>query len=156
MRFNKTTRIAAAVAVIGALAAGGAAFTDTTNQPATQALGYGATSISGGNITGISYQLSANTAAPNGPSITTVTLTSSDDLTTDNNGGPASVYLSFNNDDFSTTAGAGDADCAAATYNSGTSQSTVVCTVNGTWLVNAVTSVDIAVTNGLPNGDTIG
>ncbi len=58
MRFNKTTRIAAAIAVIGAVAAGGAAFTDTTNQPANQALGYGSTTISGGN--GHGHQLSAD------------------------------------------------------------------------------------------------
>lgn len=143
MRFKKTTRIAAAIAVIGAVAAGGAAFTDTTNQPANQALGYGSTTISGGNITGISYQLSAN-----GTTVDTVTLTSTDDLLTDNNGTSASVYLAFNNDGFGT---GGDATCAIQTGGN-----TVICTPTATTTVASVQSLQIAVTNGGANGDTLG
>lgn len=149
MRF-KTTRIVAAIAVIGAVAAGGAAFTDTTAQPANQALGYGVTDISGGDITGISYQLSSD-----GTTVDTVTLTSGVDLATANNGSPASVYLAFDSDGFST---GGDASCsitASAPADPGPASSTVLCTVSNAEQVANVTSVHIAVTNGASNGDTL-
>jgi hypothetical protein len=149
MRFNKRTRIAAAIAVIGALAAGGAAFTDTTGQPANQALGFGSTTINGGSITGISYQVDAQ-----GSAINTITLTSSIDLTTANNGGPASVYMAFGGDPFSTTPASQDATCAPATYSA--PNSTVVCTVNNAETVTQLQNLQILVTNGTPNGDTIG
>jgi hypothetical protein len=147
MRF-KTTRIVAAIAVIGAVAAGGAAFTDTTNQPTNQALGYGVTSISGGDITGISYQVSAD-----GATVDSVTLTSEVDLATANNGSPASVYLAFNSDGF---ASGGDASCAITASSALAPSSTVTCTVSNSEQVANVTSVHIAVTNGASNGDTLG
>jgi hypothetical protein len=140
MRFNKTTRIAAAIAVIGAVAAGGAAFTAATGQPANQALGYGSTTVTGGNISGISYQLSSD-----GNTIDSVTLTTGTDLTTAANGGPASVYLAFNSDGF---ASGGDATCAVQ------SSTTVVCTVTNSETVDTTNSVHIAITNGSTNGDT--
>ncbi len=58
MRFNKTTRIAAAVAVIGAVAAGGAAFTASESLP-TNVAGYGTTTVTGGTVTDLSYGLSS-------------------------------------------------------------------------------------------------
>jgi hypothetical protein len=134
MRF-KTTRIVAAIAVIGAVAAGGAAFTDTTNQPANQALGYGATSVTGGNISGISYQLSGD-----GTDINTVTLTTTTDLETANNGGLASVYLTFDGHTFH---GGGDAVCVV--QSGGLS---VICTPNATTTVQSVQTVQIAITDG--------
>jgi hypothetical protein len=141
MRF-KTTRIVAAIAVIGAVAAGGAAFTAGTGQPATQALGYGSTTVTGGSVTGISYQLDAE-----GTDIDTVTLTTGEDLTAANNGAPASVYLAFNNDPFTGTNN-GDATCVVQT------STTVLCTVTNSETVVATTSVQIAITNGSTNGDT--
>jgi hypothetical protein len=143
MRFNKTTRIAAAVAVIGAVAAGGAAFTDTTGQPTGQALGYGSTTITGGDITGISYQVSAN-----GTDVDTVTLTSGIDLLTANNGGSASVYLAFNGHGFGT---GGDATCVIQIGGN-----SVICTPKATTTVASVTDLEVAVTNGAANGDTLG
>ena len=146
MRF-KTTRIVAAIAVIGAVAAGGAAFTDATGQPPNQALGYGATSVTGGTIQGISYQLSAD-----GTTIDTVTLDSgTTDLGTADNGGTASVYLAFNTDGFDTGSHIGDADCVV--QPSGTS---VVCTPYATTAVASVQTVHVAITNGTSNGDTFG
>jgi hypothetical protein len=139
MRFKRTTRIAAAVAVIGAVAAGGAAFTAGTGQPTTQAVGYGATTVTGGNITGITYQLTAD-----GTTIKTVTLTTGEDLTTANNGSAASVLLAFNSDDFSS---GGDAACVVQ------SSTTVVCTPNSTTTVASVTAEHIAITDA-NSGDT--
>jgi hypothetical protein len=139
MRFNRITRIAAAVAVIGAVAAGGAAFTAGTGQPTTQAVGYGATSVTGGDITGITYQL--NSA---GDTITTVTLTTGEDLTKANNNSPATVLLAFNGDGF---ASGGDAACVVQ------SSTTVVCTPNSSTTVASVTSEQIAITDA-NTGDT--
>jgi len=139
MRFNKTTRIAAAVAVIGAVAAGGAAFTAGTGQPATQTLGYGSTTVTGGNITAMTYQLNAA-----GTDISTVTLTTGQDLTNADAAGtgPASVYLAFNNDPFNVSGGQSDATCVVS------NATTVVCTPVGTWTVASVNSVQIAITDG--------
>lgn len=139
MRF-KPTRIVASIAVIGAVAAGGAAFTASTDQPTTQALGYGVTSVTGGDITGISYQLSAD-----GTTIDTVTLTTGEDLTQANNGSPASVYLAFNSDGFGS---GGDATCTVQ------SATTVSCSVTNGETVANTTAVHIAITNGSGNGDS--
>jgi len=146
MRFNKTTRIAAAIAVIGAVAAGGAAFTDTTGQSAGQTLGYGSTTVEGGHISGISYQLGTD-----GNTIRTITLTTTADLSTSGYGGAAAtVYLNFNSDPFSATAGNNDATCVV--QGSGT---TTICTPNanapangGVWSVDQVQTVQISITDG--------
>lgn len=142
MRF-KTTRIVAAIAVIGAVAAGGAAFTDTTGQAAGSALGYGSTSVTGGTLTGISYQLSAD-----GTTIDTATLSTTTDLLTAGYGGAsAKVYLAWNGDGFGS---GGDAACVI--QSGGLS---VICTPNGGAgePVQSVQSVQIAITNG---SDTFG
>jgi hypothetical protein len=138
MRLNKMTRIAAAVAVVGAVAAGGAAFTDNSGQAQSSALGYGTTSVTGGHISGISYQLSSD-----GTTIETATITTTEDLLTagyDNSS--ADVYLAWNNDGFGS---GGDAACVI--QQGGES---VICTPNGGngEPVDSVTSVQIAITNG--------
>ena len=142
MRF-KRTRIVAAIAVIGAVAAGGAAFTAGTGQPTTQAVGYGATTVTGGSITGITYQLSAD-----GTTINTVTLTTTEDLLTANNGSTATVYLDFNN---SNAFGSGG-DAACVIQAGGLS---VICTPDATTTVASVTSEQIAITDA-NSGDTFG
>ncbi len=68
MRFNKPTRIAAAVAVIGVLAAGGAAFTAGNTVPNTVA-GYGTSTISGGTVLSLNYTLSSDGTAIDGATI---------------------------------------------------------------------------------------
>ena len=138
MRFNRMTRIAAAVAVIGAVAAGGAAFTDTTGQATGSALGYGSTTVTGGTLTGISYQLSAD-----GTTIDTATLTTTTDLLTAGyNNTSAKVYLAWNNHGFGT---GGDAACVIQIDGL-----SVICTPNGGAgePVQTVTSVQVAITNG--------
>lgn len=77
MRFNKTTRIAAAVAVIGAVAAGGAAFTASESLP-TNVAGYGTTTVTGGTVTDLSYGLSTT-----GSDIVSASLTFQGDITGD-------------------------------------------------------------------------
>jgi hypothetical protein len=59
MRKHKTSRIIAGIAVIGAVAAGGAVFTATSSVPNTVA-GYATSAISGANATSLDYTLSAN------------------------------------------------------------------------------------------------
>jgi hypothetical protein len=136
MRFNKPTRIVAAIAVIGAVAAGGAAFTAGTGQPGSQVLGYGSTSVTGGSITAISYQLSTD-----GTDINTVTLTTGQDLTNADAAGtgPATVNLAFDNHGFGS---GGDAACVVS------SSTTVVCTPSLTTTTASVTSVQVAITDG--------
>jgi hypothetical protein len=145
MRF-KTTRIVAAIAVIGAVAAGGAAFTDTTGQPSGQALGYGSTSITGGTVTGITYQMTSDDVDVN-----TITLaTGTEDLETANNGALASVYLAFDGDGFHASGGQADATCVVQTGGL-----TTICTMVGTRTVASIQSVQIAITDG-STGDTFG
>jgi hypothetical protein len=139
MRF-KPTRIVAAIAVIGAVAAGGAAFTAGTGQPTTQAVGYGATTVTGGSITGITYQISAD-----GTDINTVTLTTTEDLLTSNDGSPATVYLDFNGSNNFPTGG--DAACVI-TATGANAGKVVTCTPKTLPLtVASVTSEQIAITD---------
>lgn len=77
MRFNKPTRIAAAVAVIGAVAAGGAAFTAGSALP-TNVAGYDTATVTGGTATDLNYTLSAD-----GQYIDVANLTFNSDLTGD-------------------------------------------------------------------------
>jgi hypothetical protein len=69
MKGNKK-RVIAAVAVICALAAGGAAFTYSNQLPATNTAGYGNISVSGADMSDIQ-----NTLSTDGQYITEVTLT---------------------------------------------------------------------------------
>jgi hypothetical protein len=110
MRFNKTTRIAAAIAVIGAVAAGGAAFTDSNTVPASIA-GYGSNTVSGGTVLSLSYGLSSD-----GTDIDTATIVFSGDTTADD------AQIGFNNG--STT------DCAPGALDSA-SNTKYVCTLSG-------------------------
>ena len=67
---RKTRRIVIAVALIAALAAGGAAFTTSNTLPTENVAGYGHVSVTGANVTDISNTLSAD-----GQNITKVVLT---------------------------------------------------------------------------------
>jgi hypothetical protein len=72
---GKTKRIVAALAVVGAVAAGGAALTASNTIPASVA-GYGTSTISGATATALTYTLSAD-----GTTITTADLTFTGDQT---------------------------------------------------------------------------
>jgi hypothetical protein len=54
---RKTKKIIAAVAVIGALAAGGAAFTASNTLPGTDVAGYGSVTVSGATVSSIHNNL---------------------------------------------------------------------------------------------------
>jgi ABC-type Fe3+-siderophore transport system permease subunit len=67
---RRTKRIVGAIALIAALAAGGAAFTASNTLPSTDTAGYGNISVTGADVSDISNTLSAD-----GQDITEVTLT---------------------------------------------------------------------------------
>jgi hypothetical protein len=74
MKRNKK-RIVAAIAVIGALAAGGAAFTASNTISSDSVAGYGNVTVSGANVSNI-----ANTLSADGKTITGVQLTFASDI----------------------------------------------------------------------------
>ncbi|MGH2862653.1 MAG: hypothetical protein ACRDLT_14295 [Solirubrobacteraceae bacterium] len=128
MRFNRMTRIAAAVAVVGAVAAGGAAFTAGETLPANVA-GYGTATVTGGVITDLKYTLSSD-----GQYIDSASLTFTGDVSAD------TIGIGF--DSYSS----GDLQsCTVGTY---TSPSTpVTCTfTDGTITTTDQDNVHVAVT----------
>jgi uncharacterized membrane protein len=131
MRFNKTTRIAAAVAVIGAVAAGGAAFTASESLP-TNVAGYGTTTVTGGTVTDLNYALSTD-----GQYIITANLTFSGDVVGD------TVGIGF--DGYNSGA---LQSCVVGAYTTGSPGSTsVTCTFPATTITTAAeNNVHVAVT----------
>lgn len=101
-----TRRMVAVVAVVGALAAGGAAFTASNTVPNTTA-GYGTSSITGATATDIAYTLNGD-----GTQITGATLTFTGDLSND------TVKAGFETNNLTT--------CSAPVYDGSTS-STSTC-----------------------------
>ncbi len=131
MRFNRMTRIAAAVAVVGAVAAGGAAFTAGETLP-TNVAGYGTTQVTGGTVTDLNYTLSAD-----GSYIDSAQMTFSGDVTGD------TVGIGF--DGYSS----GDLQaCVVGSYTTGTPGSTAVtCTFTASTIQTALEdNVHVAVT----------
>jgi hypothetical protein len=145
---RKTRRFALAVVVIGALVAGGAAYTNsitgagTTNNTA----GYADVTVSGATLVDASYGLSAD-----GSEINTVTFTFSGNLSNDN--------LEFLLDTAPAPGGGNGNALAACTgtnvtsgviqsgaYNSGTGKTVVTCT-GLTVATGGATDLDVAVTN---------
>src|SRR5579875_1086027 len=132
MRFKKTTRIAAAVAVIGAVAAGGAAFTASNTVPNTTA-GYGTSTITGGTVLSLNYTLSGD-----GTSITTATIVFQGNTTTD------TAAIAFDSGS-QTTCGAGTLDGAGNT--------TYTCNVSGAGVSTSATSAShITLVNNAASG----
>jgi hypothetical protein len=116
MKRNKK-RLVAAVAVIGALAAGGAAYTASNTIPDSTA-GYGTSNITGATAQDMSYKLSAD-----GQTITGATLVFKGDLW-DGNVDPAnptaySVQAGFGSDNLTA--------CTVAPYVGGTDTTTAYC-----------------------------
>lgn len=120
-----TRRLVLAVVLVGALAAGGAAFTASNSLPATTA-GYGSSSITGATATDIAYTLSAD-----GTQITGATITFTGDLSND------TVKAGFENNNLTT--------CSAPTYD-GTSKSTSTCS-GFTESTASSSTFNVAVTN---------
>ncbi len=78
---KKLGKALGAVAIAGAVAAGGAAFTNSNTQPADSVAGYGTTTVSGVTATSISYTLNAT-----GTTITKVNLVLTGDTRNNNIG----------------------------------------------------------------------
>lgn len=53
------TKVFSAAAMIAALAAGGAAFTDSNTMPTNQHVGYGTVTVTGGTVDNIDYNINA-------------------------------------------------------------------------------------------------
>lgn len=137
MKRNKK-RLIAAVAVIAALAAGGAAFTDSiVGSPVTSGTtaGYGTINITGATLTDVNYTLSAN-----GTNVTEVNFTFQGNLVGD------TLELAFDNGNLAQCQHTGITNGVIPTgaYD-GTTSTTVTCDVTeGT---TAATSLQAAVTN---------
>lgn len=114
MKRNKK-RIIAAVAVISALAAGGAAFTAANVIPPST-VGYGTSQITGATATDVTYKMNAK-----GTVITGATLVFQKDLwdRTVSTPIPYTVKAGFGTDNLTS--------CTVAAYDSGTSTDTVYC-----------------------------
>jgi hypothetical protein len=127
MRF-KTTRIVAAIAVIGAVAAGGAAFTADESLP-TNVAGYGTTSVTGGTVTDLQYTLSAD-----GQYIDSASLTFTGDVSAD------TIGIGFDN-----YASGALQSCTPGTYSSPSTP--VTCTFTADTIpTTAQDNVHVAVT----------
>jgi hypothetical protein len=126
MRF-RTSKIVASIAVIGAVAAGGAAFTASNTIPSTVA-GYGTSTISGATISSLSY-----TRSTDGATITAANLVIAGNMETP----LKTVQAAFNSDILSA--------CVVGTYD-GTTSTPVTCT-GFSQAAGAATAFHVAVTD---------
>jgi hypothetical protein len=131
-------RVIAAVMVIAALAAGGAAFTNSiSGNPVTNGTiaGYGTLNVAGATVTDVNYTLNAT-----GTSITNVNFTFSGDLEGN------TLRLAFDNANLGLCSHTGITNGVVPTgaYDGSTS-TTVTCDVSET--TTAATSLQVAVTN---------
>jgi hypothetical protein len=136
MKRNKK-RIVAAVAVIAALAAGGAAFTDSiVGSPVTNGTtaGYGTLAITGATVTDVNYTLSAN-----GTSITGVNFTFTGNLEGD------TLQLAFDNANLAQCSHTGITNGVIPSGAYSNPSTTVTCDVSET--TTAATSLQATVTN---------
>ena len=118
-------RMVAVLVVIGAIAAGGAAFTASNTVPDTTA-GYGTSHITGATATDIKYTLSAD-----GTDINSVLITFTGDLSND------TVQAGFESSSLTT--------CSAPVYD-GTTSSTTTCS-GYTEPTTSSSTFNVAVTN---------
>jgi hypothetical protein len=116
---RKTKRIIGAIAVIGAIFAGGAAFTASNTVPNTVA-GYGTSNITGATVTAMHYTLNGD-----GTQITAASLTFQGDQTGN------VVKAGFGTDNLTTcTVGAFAAGATSATCSGYTQNTTASATFN--------------------------
>lgn len=111
-----TRRLLAVAVVVGALAAGGAAFTNSNTLPASVA-GYGTTNISGATATDVIYTLSAD-----GTEINSVEIDWNSDVSAD------TVKAGFGTDALTsctTTAGSGTSTSTCSGFTQSTSSALV-------------------------------
>ncbi|HMJ34998.1 MAG TPA: hypothetical protein VK501_13885 [Baekduia sp.] len=120
---NKPRSILVALIVIGALAAGGAAFTASNTIPDTT-MGFGTSNITGATATSLTYTRSAD-----GSTITAATLVFTGDISAN------TVEAGFNSNALEA--------CAAGTYSS--PSTTVVCTFTTPEPTAGATTFNVAV-----------
>jgi hypothetical protein len=108
---SKTKKIILAVAAIGALAAGGAAFTEANIVTGPNAAGYSSTTVTGADITDVHYVLDAT-----GENITEVDLTTTTTVLTG-----LTVQIGFNGAALTscTVTGANAAECLVTQTTAG-------------------------------------
>jgi hypothetical protein len=136
MKRNKK-RLIAAVAVIAALAAGGAAFTaaiDTTALPNGTTAGYAAITVNGATLTDANYTLNST-----GTTITEVNFTFADDLTGDN------LSLAFNGGSLGLCTHGSETTGVVPGSDVNSGVTTITCDVSET--TTTATSLNVAVTN---------
>jgi hypothetical protein len=122
---RKSSKVFGAVAVAGLVAAGGAAFTNSNTfaSGATAPLtGYASTSVSGGTINSLKYNLDAA-----GDNVDSVTLVLANDTTT------SAVSIGFN--------GAATSSCGTGTYSATTTDTTYTCNNGGTSFVQSTSGL---------------
>jgi hypothetical protein len=120
---RKPLSIIAGLAVVGALAAGGAAFTASNTIPDT-VMGFGTSNITGAVATSLTYTRTAD-----GSGITAATLVFTGDVSTN------TVQAGFNANPLDT--------CAAGSFAGG--NTTVVCTLAATEPTATATTFNVAV-----------
>ena len=101
----RRTSILAGIALAGALAAGGAAFTATNSMPAGETVGYGTTTVSGATVNSIKYNPTGD-----GSQIATVDLVLAGDTSALN----VSIGLNGSN---TVSCGTGDASTGDTAYS---------------------------------------
>jgi len=122
---RKSTKLFGALAVAGLVAAGGSAFTNSNTfaSGATAPLtGYGSTSVSGGTIDSLKYNLNAA-----GDNVDTVTLVLATDTTT------SSVAIGFN--------GGATTSCGTGTYDSVAATTSYTCNNGGSNFVQTTSGL---------------
>ena len=126
-----TTRLLGAAAVAGLVAVGGAAFTASNTQAASQTVGYGSTTISGATVKSMAYNLNAA-----GDNVDSLTLVLAGDTTS------SAVSIGFN--------GGPTTSCGTGTLDNPTTptQTTYTCNnagANFTQATSALTSTAVVV-----------
>jgi hypothetical protein len=117
----RKSKIVGAIAVAGIVATGGAAFTssNTFASGATAPLtGYASTSVSGGTINSLKYNLNAA-----GDNVDSVTLVLANDTTS------SAVSIGFN--------GAGTTSCGVGTFSATNTETTYTCDSSGSSFVQS-------------------
>jgi hypothetical protein len=109
---RKSSKLIGAIGIAGVVAAGGAAFTNSNTQAASQVVGYGSTTISGATVNSMAYNLNAP-----GDNVNSVTLVLAGDTT------GSAVSIGFN--------GGATTSCGTGTFAAGTPGATTYTCDNG-------------------------
>jgi hypothetical protein len=109
---HKSTKVVGALGIAAVVAAGGAAFTNSNTQAASQVVGYGSTTISGATVNSMAYNLNNP-----GDNVDSITLVLSGDTT------GSAVAIGFN--------GGTTTSCGTGTFAAGSPGTTTYTCDNG-------------------------